>query len=139
MSVVVQSNQTNICYKSTLIGAALTTAKQTFNDTTINNSKIETESTPFLRTPKVQRDFGNASSVIIPRVLPLDEQLIDNGPSSKRLKMSFGDSCASLSVSIATNLETPIVKRKIPRRSNNDTNKTSVTTPHSILKVSNSY
>jgi hypothetical protein len=53
MSVFVHNLNENVQYKSTLIGAALAKAKQTFSETVSKKFKLDTEGTPFLRTPTV--------------------------------------------------------------------------------------
>jgi hypothetical protein len=134
MSVFVHNLNENVQYKSTLIGAALAKAKQTFSETVSRKFKLDTEGTPFLRTPTVSVGSRRRAVVVVqPRVISVDQDEVDvlSPPSAKRLKLSPRRN-TPLSASIPCRLETPIVKRKTPRVCEQERK---TPTPHSILKV----
>nr|XP_015835953.1 PREDICTED: protein ELYS isoform X3 [Tribolium castaneum] len=136
MSVFVLNLNENVKYKSTLIGAALEKARQTFNESLSDKIGFRTEETPFLRTPTAEVSSRRSSVVVVnPKIESVQKSSdICTPPSSKRLKLSPRVS-ASLPSSIPTKLETPLVKRKTPRVREEAVERFNATTPHSILKV----
>ncbi|XP_050304402.1 protein ELYS isoform X2 [Anthonomus grandis grandis] len=139
LSVFVHNTHEKVRYKSSVIFASLSKAKQTFNDTL---DETKTENTPFLRTPALAKTTPRIEKTLLKaKVIQQTEQgdIQDSqcGPSPcKKLKLSGRSSMLglndSLSVSnVRSGLFTPIVRRKRQSMEQVD-----VTTnwPHSILK-----
>ncbi|CAG9823287.1 unnamed protein product [Phaedon cochleariae] len=138
LSVFVHNTEEQIRYKSTLIRAALTKAKQTDGyDISKRYSEVITEDTPFLRTPKACKSITRlATPVITPKVIELGEE---DGPSpAKKLKLSPRTPTYSphskLNTSVHSMMLTPIVKRKT---SVQKADLFEMHTPQSILKGKN--
>ncbi|XP_056636381.1 protein ELYS [Diorhabda sublineata] len=142
MSVFVHDTTEQVKYKSTLIHAALTKAKRTFNES-INQSQytdLVTEETPFLRTPTICKNGKRIfTPVITPKIIDSKDKEDVYTPPSKRMRLSPRTSTTSppsksKKSGHALTL-TPIVKRKISFLHDQSITGTNVCTPQSILKV----
>ncbi|XP_066261984.1 protein ELYS isoform X2 [Euwallacea similis] len=137
-SVFVHSARDRVKYKSSVYFAALSKAKQTFNET-METPELTTEDTPFLRTPTAFRSRTVLETSILKSEIIEQNSEIKYGPSpAKRLRLSARASKTSplQARNIPLNAKepkfsTPIVQRK---RQSLEDGKISEVIPQSILK-----
>ncbi|XP_066159044.1 protein ELYS isoform X2 [Euwallacea fornicatus] len=137
-SVFVHSARDRVKYKSSVYFAALSKAKQTFNET-METSELTTEDTPFLRTPIAFKSRTVLETSVLKSEIIEQNSEIEYCPSpAKRLRLSGRPSKTSplqpRNIPLNTkepHFSTPIVKRK---RQSLDDGKISEVIPQSILK-----
>lgn len=132
MSVFVHDTKVQAKYKSTVINAALSKARDMWsvqNKTPEKNDDImKTEDTPFLRTPRTDLKRKRSSTPLVIEPVMIEPSVEEQPSPPKRVKLK------SLCELYMVKLDTPIVKRR-PSRPALSNEVSHHGTPQSILKA----